>query len=356
MTKMNGMKPLNILLVKGGWSLERDVSLSSGQEIAAALSHMGHNVHVFDLKDDRSSVMEMLVSFVNAEMSFDVVFNALHGTGGEDGVLQGCLDTFKIPYTHSGLTACVLAMNKVLSKRLFEASGLTVTPWCVMSRQELLKKDALSHARSFFYGSSDQGSSHDQPIVIKPVANGSSRGVFILKDDTLPFEFFEDDWAFGEELLVEQYIGGQELSVAVMGGKALGVIEIAPKVGFYDYNAKYTDGLTIHRMPAPLFEKDYEKTMHDAVIAHKTLGCHGISRVDFLYQGGQHYVLEVNTHPGMTPLSLFPEIAQYVGLSFYDVLQYLLDHATYRHDTHPSKHVELSSMGDDRFSSLLRVV
>lgn len=327
------MKPLNILLVKGGWSLERDVSLSSGQEISKALTDMGHNVHVFDLHDSKSSVMEMILPFVTAHHPFDVVFNALHGTGGEDGALQGCLDTFKIPYTHSGLAACVLAMNKVFSKRLFEAAGLTVTPWCVMTRQELLKKDALSNARSFFYDHFDSESPKEYPIVVKPIANGSSRGVFIINDDSLPVEFFANDWPFGEELLVEKYIKGQELSVAVMGDKALGVIEIAPKVGFYDYKAKYTDGMTLHRMPAPLPVKDYEKTMHDAVVAHKALGCHGISRVDFLYQEGKSYVLEVNTHPGMTPLSLFPEIAQYAGFSFYDILQYLLDHATFRHDT-----------------------
>lgn len=326
---MNAMQPLNILLVKGGWSLERDVSLSSGHEIAKTLSHMGHTVHVLDLKDDRSSVMDMILPFLTPKHAIDVVFNALHGTGGEDGALQGCLDAFKIPYTHSGLTACVLAMNKVFSKRIFEAEGIPVTPWRVMTRKDILLPKALLEIRSFFY----RDNSQNQSIVIKPIANGSSRGVFIIRGDTLPPEFFQDDWPFGENLLVEKCIDGKELSVAVMGDEALGVIEIAPKNGFYDYKAKYTNGFTVHRMPAPIPQTDYAHIMKDAMRAHTSLGCHSISRVDFLYQDGKHYLLELNTHPGMTPLSLFPEIAQYVGISFDVILQYLLDQATFRHDT-----------------------
>ncbi len=296
----------NVALLMGGWSAEREVSLSSGGEIAKALEKMGHAVRVIDVTDDSEALLQHLTPRP------DVIFNALHGTGGEDGVIQGFLDVLKIPYTHSGVAASAIAMDKVLSRKIFEHHGIPTPPWALVKRMSL--KDHLPF---------------EKPFVIKPLKNGSSRGVYIVKD-TLPEEIFSDAWAFGDDLLIEKYLPGREIQVGVLGEKALGAIEICPKTEFYDYQAKYTEGFAEHIMPAGLSKDDYDHVLELGLRAHNALGCRGVSRVDFIFYEGTFYLLEVNTHPGMTPLSLVPEIAAYKGLSFEDVLQHLLNHATYR--------------------------
>lgn len=298
--------PKNIVVLMGGWSAEREVSLSSATEIIKTLTSMGHHVRPIDLKDDPQ---ELIASLTPRP---DVVFNGLYGTGGEDGAIQGFLDILKIPYTHSGVMASAVGMNKVLSRKLFEYARIPTPPWAIVNRHSLAEKTPFP-----------------TPYVIKPLKEGSSRGVFII-ESVIPQAVIGEDWAFGDEILVEKYIKGREIQVGVMGDRALGAIEIQPKVSFYDYQAKYTDGFAKHLMPAPLTREEYEKVLEYALRAHILLECRGVSRSDFIYDGNTFHLLELNTQPGMTPLSLFPEIAAHQGISFADILGHLIHTASYR--------------------------
>lgn len=297
----------HVAVLKGGWSAEREVSLVSGAACAKALRELGYKVTEVDMRKDIAKVL--------MELKPDVVFNALHGRIGEDGCVQGLLDILEIPYTHSGVLASAVAMDKPMAKRIFEAAGIKVAKGVVCTREQMIKGDPMP-----------------RPYVVKPANEGSSVGVKLVfeKDN---FFFTAANWPYGEEVLVEEYIAGREVTVAVLNGKALGVTEICTSSGFYDYENKYTDGKSTHICPAQLPADIYEKAMQQAVAAHEALGCRGLSRADFRYDdtnGRQELViLEVNTQPGMTPLSLSPELAAYAGISFNALVESLIKEARY---------------------------
>lgn len=296
-----------IALLMGGWSAEREVSLVSGKACADALERRGHQVARIDLKRDLGALLSALDS------KADVVFNALHGRWGEDGNIQGVLNILGIPYTHSGVLASALAMDKPMAKRLFEAAGIPC-PGGVMATPRDIRA----------------GKAIERPYVVKPIDEGSSVGVHIVRegDNVLPL----DDLPPDRPVLVEPYIPGRELTVSVMGDRALGVTELRPHEGFYDFTAKYTDGKTTHLCPAPVSEDIAQLAMKYAVDAHQALGCRGVTRADFRYDDtrggpGELYMLEINTQPGMTPLSLVPEQAAHAGFSFADLVDWMVENA-----------------------------
>lgn len=296
-----------IAVLMGGWSAEREVSLVSGKACADALEARGYEVARVDLRRDLSALLAVL------EPRPDVVFNALHGRWGEDGNIQGVLNVLGVPYTHSGLLASAVAMDKAMAKKLFEAEGIPCPPGEVISVERLRAGHVM-----------------DPPYVVKPNDEGSSVGVHVVQpgDNELPFEYLPA----GRPVLVEKYIAGRELTVSVMGDRALAVTELRPHDGFYDYAAKYTDGKTTHLCPAPVSDEVMQKAMDYAVRAHKALGCRGVSRADFRYDDTQRdpgdlYMLEVNTQPGMTPLSLVPEQAAHAGISFEDLMEWMVENA-----------------------------
>jgi D-alanine-D-alanine ligase len=307
----------HVAVLKGGWSVEREVSLVSGAACARALREVGYKVTEIDVQPD---IAETLL-----KVKPDVVFNALHGRYGEDGCVQGLLELLRIPYTHSGVLASSVAMDKPMAKRVFEQAGLRCPKGAVVPRGMLFRQDPMK-----------------RPFVVKPANEGSSVGVYIaMPEDNRPLSvLMESRDTAGRETgsrenrsstqdywLVEEYISGREITVAVLSGKALGVTEIRPLSGFYDYTNKYTDGKTEHLCPAPLTQAEYGEVMMLAVRAHQALGCRGLSRSDFRYDGKDFYLLEVNTQPGMTPLSLSPEIAAHAGISFNNLVQMLVEDA-----------------------------
>jgi D-alanine-D-alanine ligase len=301
------MKRVAVLM--GGASAEREVSLVSGKACAEALRAEGYDVSTIDVGRDVAALIAAL------EPRPDAVFNALHGRYGEDGCIQGVLNLMGIPYTHSGLLASALAMDKPMAKRIFAAAGLRCPGGQLVTREEFAKGEPVA-----------------RPYVIKPYNEGSSVGVRIVRQgDNLPP--LASEWPYGEAALVEPYIAGRELTVAVMGDRALAVTELKSKTSFYDYEAKYTEGITEHLVPAPVPPKVYEAAMAMALAAHRALGCRGVSRADFRYddtKGGgpkQLYLLEVNTQPGMTPLSLAPEQAKHVGISFGALVKWMVENA-----------------------------
>lgn len=296
-----------ILVVKGGFSSERDVSLVSGEKIAQALKNKGYEVIEHDLRD--TSVFLQALS----EQKPDAVFNALHGNFGEDGEIEGLLDMLQIPYTHSGLRACVLGMNKDLAKMIAIDNGVKTAPFETMTYQEFLtKKTSLK-----------------KPYVVKPTSDGSSVGVFIVENDEDEQKVFYEHQ--DERLIIEKYIPGRELTVAIVDNKPCAVTELKPRKDFYNYEAKYTSGATEHILPADLNPEVYRQALDAALKMHRLLGCHFISRSDFRYNDDDGLVfLEVNTHPGMTPLSLVPEQAKYVGISYDDLCAMLVENVTCR--------------------------
>jgi D-alanine-D-alanine ligase len=298
-----------VAVLLGGISSEREVSLVSGAAVAKALSDKGYDVVEIDVGSD-------LVAVINAlSPAPDAVFNALHGRYGEDGCMQGTLDLLNIPYTHSGVLASALAMDKPMAKRLFEEAGIPCAKHVIASREEVLAGNVM-----------------DPPYVVKPLNEGSSVGVQIVNDDPSNSAMVESQWSFGDKVMVEKYIPGREITVAVMGDKALGVTELRTDDGFYDYEAKYTEGRTTHIVPAPLPQTVYETALAYALTAHKTLGCRGITRADLRYDDtkndpGALVILEINTQPGMTPLSLVPEQAAHAGIEFGDLVSWMLENA-----------------------------
>lgn len=303
------MTKKRVAVLMGGWSAEREVSLDSGRLVSVALQELGHEVIPIDVNRDLNQLTAALT------IKPDVAFNALHGVGGEDGVVQGLLEILGIPYTHSGVDSSAIAMNKVLSRRIFEQEGIGVPPWKVISRQDL-----------------DMAHPMPMPYVIKPINEGSSKGVYIIRSEE-DFKIFQREWAFGNVLLIEKYIAGREIQVGVMGDRAMGAIEIRPREAFYDYTAKYTPGRAEHLMPAPLAPIAYEKVMDLALRAHRVLGCRSVSRSDFMYDEAedQFYLLELNTQPGLSPLSLLPEIVAHEGISFNQLISWMLDQAQCDH-------------------------
>lgn len=297
----------HVAVLMGGLSAEREVSLVSGAACAEALSSRDYRVSRIDVGRDLGQVLQGLRP--------DCCFNALHGRFGEDGRVQGLLDLMGIPYTHSGVLASAVAMDKPMAKMLFRSVGLRC-PEGVETDLGTLERDGVP-----FPG----------PIVVKPAAEGSSVGVHIILDGDLDPLLTRNDVDRGQRLLVERYVPGHELTCAVLDGKALTVTEIAPNEGFYDYRAKYTDGCAVHLVPAPLPDAVMSKIMADAVAAHRVLGCRGVSRADFRFDPSEGlagiYLLEVNTQPGMTPLSLVPEQAAYCGMAFADLVSRLVEEA-----------------------------
>jgi D-alanine-D-alanine ligase len=300
----------HVAVLMGGWSAEREISLRSGKACAGALERGGGcKVSRIDVDRDIAATLRTLKP--------DCALNVLHGRPGEDGTLQGMLEILGIPYSHSGVLASAAAMQKDIAKTVLKAAGVPVPGGVVVSRVEAAKKHLLP-----------------PPYVIKPVAEGSSVGVFIVREDHKhpPQELTRPDWAFGERVLVEPFIPGKELTCAVMGDKALGVIEIVPTTKFYDYESKYAPGGSKHILPAPIPPDVYEECRRLSLLAHRALGCRGVSRADFRYDasasGHGLYCLEVNTQPGMTETSLVPELAAHAGIKFEDLVRWMVEDAS----------------------------
>jgi D-alanine-D-alanine ligase len=301
----------HIGVLMGGWSAEREVSLNSGAACAAALEGAGYRVTRLDVQRDVADKLTALKP--------DACFNALHGKWGEDGCIQGILETLQIPYTHSGVLASALAMDKVRAKIAFNAAGVPVAEGIVAAPAEAARAHLMP-----------------PPYVIKPVTEGSSVGVFIVREDHEhpPQELTRADWPYGE-VLIERYIGGRELTCAVIGGKSLGIIEILPAEGlsFYDYEAKYAKGGSRHILPAQISPEIYSFIQKLALDAHNALGCRGVSRADFRLDDrangtGELVCLEVNTQPGMTATSLVPELAAHAGLTFGELVRWIVEDAS----------------------------
>lgn len=300
----------HVAVLNGGWSAEREVSLRSGKACADALIRRGYRVSRIDVGRDIATVL--------ATIKPDAALNVLHGCPGEDGTLQGMLEILNIPYSHSGVMASSVAMQKDTAKVLMQAGGVPVPEGLVAHRLEAAKAHLIP-----------------PPYVIKPIAEGSSVGVFIITESHAhpPQELHREDWSFGEYVIVEKYIAGKELTCAVMGDRALDVIEIVPTVRFYDYEAKYAPGGSKHTLPAEISPFVYQEVRRLAVAAHRALGCRGVSRADFRFDDriegtGGLVCLEVNTQPGMTETSLVPELAAYAGITFDELVQWMVEDAS----------------------------
>lgn len=305
---------LHVAVLMGGWSSERDVSLSSGTGVADALEALGHRVTRIDMRQERRA--ELAADLAAARP--DVVFNALHGVPGEDGTVQGLMDLIGLRYTHSGLATSVIAIDKQLTKNALVPHGIRMPGGMIVGSESLFAADPLP-----------------RPFVVKPVNEGSSVGVAIVTDEGPYGSPIRRDapgpWQDFPELLAEPFIRGRELTVAVLGDRALAVTELKPKAGFYDYDSKYTDGMTVHVCPAQIPAEIAESAMAMALKAHHVLGCRGTSRSDFRWDDMQGeaglFLLEVNTQPGMTPLSLVPEQGRHVGLSYEQLVQRIVEEA-----------------------------
>jgi len=298
-----------VALLMGGWSPEREVSLSSGRECAKALVDHGYRVKPIDVGRDLPALLRAL------DPPPDVIFNALHGVGGEDGTLQAVFDMLRIPYTHSGVLASALAMHKPTAKTIFRAAGLPVVDGDVFTPKELAAQDPMP-----------------APFVVKPTNQGSSVGVRIVRIGDNSWREEVAVWNFGAEMMVERFIPGRELTVAVLGDRALGVCEIVPRGSFYDYTAKYAEGGSDHLVPPPVPQRVYDEALDIGLVAHRALGCRGVSRADLRWDDTPHgdgriYLLEVNTQPGMTPTSLVPDIARHAGIGFDELVVWMVEAA-----------------------------
>jgi D-alanine-D-alanine ligase len=305
------MKFKRVAVLMGGFSSERPVSLASGEPCADTLEAEGYDVTRIDVTREVGSVL--------AELRPDAVFNALHGPFGEDGTVQGILEYLAIPYTHSGVLASALAMNKIQAKKIAKSAGIPVAESKIVDRFTIREKHPMP-----------------APYVVKPVNEGSSFGVVIVKEDQShpPQIIASPEWKYGDAVMVERYVYGRELTCAVMGDVALGVTEIIPEGhSFYDYDSKYVPGGSKHECPAKISPNIYQKIQTLALKAHQAIGCRGVSRSDFRYddrhsENGELIWLEVNTQPGMTPTSLVPEIAAQAGHSFGELLSWMVEDAS----------------------------
>jgi D-alanine-D-alanine ligase len=304
---MSEFKRVAVLL--GGRSAEREVSLSSGAGCAKALR--GEGFDVVEIDPGENPGQQML------DAKVDCAFNALHGRWGEDGCIQGLLELVQIPYTHSGVLASALAMHKQRTKDVYRAAGIPIVKSIIADRREAGRAHLM-----------------EPPYVIKPVNEGSSVGVYIIRkgDNRPPEELTRPEWHLTDDMMVEEYVPGRELTVSVLGGKALGVTEITTELEFYDYEAKYAAGGSRHTLPARIPASVAEDAMRLAVLAHDVLGCRGVTRTDFRYDdtGGKHRLvaLETNTQPGMTPTSLVPEQAAYADMSYGKLCRWLVEDAS----------------------------
>jgi len=298
-----------VALLVGGWSAERDVSLNKGKHVEAALKEAGYEVKVIDVTHNISKLIEDLTP------KPDAVFNNLHGRGGEDGVIQGLLEIMEIPYTHSGVTASAIGMSKPLSKKMAASVGVPSAEGAVASIEEVLSGEVIS-----------------PPYVVKPPAEGSSVGVRIIMDHENQPPIDKSEWPYGEEVLVEKYIPGKELTVAVLDGKAQAVTDIVSHTRFFDYEAKYKDTRTELILPAEIPQKVYDLTLDYAERVYNVLGCSGLARCDFRYDDSKEgpeglYFLEINTQPGLTAESIGPSQLVYNGMSFTQLCSHLVETA-----------------------------
>jgi len=299
----------HVCVLMGGWSPEREVSLVSGRDCSKALRSCGYKVTDIDVDRDVAAKL--------ADVKPDIVFNALHGQWGEDGCVQGMLEILGLPYTHSGVLASSLAMDKERAKVAFAQEGIPVAKSEIVS----LEAAARDHAM-------------EPPYVIKPNAQGSSVGVFLVRegDNRPPEALTSAQWSLGDTVMVEKFVPGLELTVAVMGDRPLAVTEISANAAFYDYEAKYEEGGSDHQIPAQIPKSVYDQALEMALIAHKTLGCRGVTRSDFRYDNTESneglVILELNTQPGMTPTSLVPEQAAHIGMTFEDLVEWIAEDAS----------------------------
>ncbi len=306
-----GRRYEHIAVLMGGWSSEREVSLDTGEACADAAERAGYRVSRVDVDRDIASTL--------SELRPDAAFNALHGPFGEDGTIQGVLEILDIPYTHSGVLASALAMDKEKAKTIFRAAHIPVAESRIVSRAEAARGHAMT-----------------PPYVIKPVAEGSSCGVFIVGEDMEhpPQELHAAAWPYGDRLMVERYIAGRELTCAVMGDVALGVIDIVSEGHrFYNYESKYLPGGSRHILPAEISPNIYQDVQKLTLKAHTALGCRGVTRADFRYDDrlhgtGELICLEVNTQPGMTATSLVPELAAHAGHDFEELVSWIVEDAS----------------------------
>ena len=300
----------HVAVLKGGWSAEREVSLVSGKGCADALRRYGYRVSEIDAGRDLADQI--------LRVKPDVCFNALHGQWGEDGCVQGLLEVLGVPYTHSGVLPSALAMHKERAKAVFRGAGLPVAESLVVPREQA----ALGHVMA-------------PPYVVKPLNQGSSVGVFIVRegDNRPPAELTSPEWDLGYEVMIERFVAGRELTCAVMGEEVFEVTEIIANTAFYDYEAKYQEGGSRHILPAPIDEELKQEVQRITLAAHKALGCRGVTRSDFRYDDtksgkGELILLEVNTQPGMTPTSLVPELANLAGYSYVDLVSWMVEDAS----------------------------
>ena len=304
--KITNIGKKHIAVVCGGMSAERDVSLSSSDSIIKALIDLNYQVTKIDMGNDVASIINIL--------NPDIVFNALHGTYGEDGSLPGLLNILRIPYTHSGLFASAIGMNKEISKLLFQSANIKTIKGIVLNKDSNLDSEIIQ-----------------RPYVIKPLSQGSSVGIeLVFPDDTRHLRNYE--FNYGNEIMIEEYIKGKEIQVAVLNGKALGTLEIKLlNKRFYDYEAKYTEGFTEHLYPGTITKEQIEEVKNLAERANRIIGAKGLTRVEFILseEDNQFYILEVNTHPGFTPLSICPEIANYQGIGFTQLVEALIEDANF---------------------------
>jgi len=305
-------------VLAGGVSAEREVSLKSGAAVYRALRDNGYNAVLIDTA---KNFHDSLVS-----QSVDIAFIALHGGYGENGAIQGMLEVMGIPYTGSGVLASALAMDKEASKKIFLYHGIPVPPFVLAARNELPAATGKM-APGAVIETSVIG--FDMPWVIKPVAEGSSIGVHIVKTAAEMPAALEDACKYGDKIVIEKYIRGREVQIGILGERALGGVEVRPSLEFYNYEAKYTPGLTQYILPPEVSGAEYEKLKATALAAHMALGCSGATRVDLILDGeGNNYILEVNTIPGMTETSLLPKIAKLDGLEFIDLIEEIIKSAT----------------------------
>jgi D-alanine-D-alanine ligase len=309
---MKENKNKHIAVLMGGWNSEREVSLASGEAVFQALNKMGYHATKIDFSRQIFRQLQ--------EIKPDIIFNALHGQFGEDGRIQGLLDILQIPYTHSGALASTICMDKILTRKVCSSVGVRSPKYSLLRKDEEQK----NLEKIFEIG---------KPFVIKPINEGSSVGVEVILPNS-KFEFSNFSWQYGNEMIIENYIAGKEIQVAIMDNKALGAIEVRPKGLFYDYKCKYTQGMTEYIMPAEISAEKYHEVLQLAQKAHIASKCRGISRVDFIFNNKdngdqQFYLLEVNTHPGFTNLSLVPKIAKHIGISFEEIVEFLISNACY---------------------------
>ncbi len=305
MTK-NYNNSIHVALLYGGMSSEREVSLMSAKDFESALLALGYTVTPVDVGNDIATVLYNLRP--------DVAFNGLYGTYGEDGCLPGMLEILNIKYTHSGVLSSAVGFNKEATYKIFQDCNLLCPDRKIINKHDNIKQDPMP-----------------RPYVIKPLSEGSSVGVrLVFKEDD--FNFIDYEWKYGDRIIVEEYIPGKEIHTAVFAGKAIGSIEIVPlKNRFYDYETKYTDNMAKHIMPAPIDQEDYNQILYMAKQAHDAIGAKTLSRVDFRYNPHKAkdrcYLLEINTHPGMTPLSLVPEVCAYHNITYQDIVNHLVQDA-----------------------------